>query len=131
MVHVLTTSVADGGEDDRVIKPKSVISNVQEEPRPCCAEKEFSKPPLAVIRNEIVQGCLGDNEISGSFSQGCDAGDFIWVAFGSARHVSIDIRVCFLNITSDVESVTWGLWDGETVVESNAAWYRTETTMRC
>ena len=41
-------------------------------------------------------------------------------------HVGLNIDASFLNIPSNVESVTWGLRDSEAIIEGKAGWDSSE-----
>lgn len=64
---------------------------------------------------EVAEAGLGDLErLLGSLVGG-DAGNLVGVALTLASHVSLDIITGLLDITSNVEGVTGGFGDGQTV----------------
>jgi len=55
------------------------------------------------------------------------AAELVWFTLGLAIHVCVNILSSLLDITSNIESVTRSLGNGETVVESDASGDGTET----
>lgn len=76
---------------------------------------------------EILKGGFRDLESGGGLHHGGDTADLVWVALGLTLHVGVDVVAGLLDITCDIKGVTWGLGDGETVVEGDAAGNGTES----
>ena len=79
--------------------------------------------------DEILETGLGDGELIGHL-KGLSASNFVWVALVLALHVSLNIVVGLFNIAGNIEGISGRLWDGETVVKSNACRHGTETYSR-
>jgi hypothetical protein len=104
---------------------KSTYGNIKEEPRTSCTEENLSILPGSVEGAEVSEASLGDFESLGLLL------DLTWgeVAGCSTRftlQVSIGVALSLLDITSYVEGVSWGLWDGKTVVQSTTCWHSTK-----
>lgn len=113
---------ANRSQDSRVVETNTVESNVQEEPRASRAEQDLAILPLRVVAPEVGPRSLGDLDLWCGVTHGSSTSDLIGLAFSSAGEVGLDVGAGLDNITGDIESVAGSLWDGEAVVESDAAW---------
>lgn len=53
LIHVVTLGVANGGQNDGVVEPETVESNVEEEPGASGSKQDLSVLPLRVVSPEI------------------------------------------------------------------------------
>lgn len=119
LVNVLDVArggrVANGLENSTVVQRKAVEGDIETKPRTSSSEEEQGILELAIVVAEIAEAGLGDLEALFSLLVSLGPGNLIGIALMLALHVSLDIVVGLLDITSDVESVARGLGDGKTV----------------
>lgn len=126
LVDVLSSGETDGGENDGVVERKSVVGNIKQEPGTGRTEENLAVLPLSVMTTEILPGSLWNLDLLWCL-HGCETIRWVRVAAWLAVKVRSGILIGLLNVTLDIESVAWSLWDGETVVEGDATWDGTET----
>ncbi|KAI6758858.1 hypothetical protein HG530_011098 [Fusarium avenaceum] len=85
--------------------------------------EERSVLPLAVVLEEVSEAGLWDLEVGLGTLVNLGASNLIGVTFTLAGHVSLDIFIGLLNVTSDIESITRSFGD----LKSNTSWNGTET----
>ena len=99
----------------------------KEEPRASRSEKYFAMSPLAVMANKVAPACLGRRETLSGILQDSSAADLVGVTLGSAGGISFDVLDGLLGIAGHIEGITGSLGNGETEIESNAAWHSTKS----
>lgn len=109
----------------------TIIGNIEEKPRSSCTEQNFSESPLLVMGNEVPHRSLRDSEGWGGLDHCGDTGNLIRFALSLSVKVGIGIKTGLLDITGNIESITRGFWDGETVVESDTTGDGTESAVCC
>lgn len=114
-IGVALGGVANDLEDGGVVQGETVEGNVEAEPRTSSSKQDEEVLELAVVAAEVAEAGLGDLErLLGSLVGG-DAGNLVRVALALASHVSLDVVTGLLDITGNVEGVTGGFGDGQTV----------------
>lgn len=126
LVDRVALGVADGGKDGRVVQADSVVGHVEEEPGGRRTDEHLAVPPLAVVRAEVTEGCLGDLELGSTLAHHLDTVDLVWDTFRLAAEVGLDIGAGLDDVARHIECVAGSLRDRQAVVESNAARYSTE-----
>jgi len=126
LVDRWTCSVADSSEHGRAIQPKTVEGYIQKEPWASSAQKDFPVLPLAVESEEVLPAGLGDFQSNRRFAS-LGLSHFIRLAFMLSCHVSCHVCSGFLDISGNVEGISWGFRDGKAVVESSAGWDCSDT----
>lgn len=127
IVGILLSRITNGLKDCGVVEAHTVEGDIEEEPGTCRSKKDFAVLPLTDVRKEVGPRCLGGLELRSSLAHGGHAGHFIRNTFSSARKVGLDVRTTLDDIARDVKSVSRSLRDGQTEVESNAAWHCTHS----
>lgn len=127
LVDVVSTRVANSGKNDSVVERDTVESNIEKEPRTSSSEKNLSILPLAVVAPEVGEGWLWNGEGVGVVADGLDTGNLVWNTLWLVVQVRLDVGTGLDDITGDIESVTRSLWNGKTVVKSNATWNGTHS----
>lgn len=88
----------------------------KEEPGESCANEDFEVFDLAEVAEEVGPGGSWDVKGGGGeFEHPCLL-DWVDVAVGLAPKVSLKVGICLLDIVGYVESVSWCLGDGDSVV---------------
>jgi len=127
LVDVSSTRVADSLKNDSVVEGDTVESNIEEEPRTSSSEKDLSVLPLAVVAPEVAEGTLWNGKLVGVVADGLDTGNLIWNTLWLVVEVRLDVGASLDDIARDIKGVTRSLWDGKTVVESDATWNGTHS----
>lgn len=74
--------------------------------------------PLAVVVDEVGPRSLGNFEMN---LRGLGTDYFVWFALMTTRGICFDISSSLDHVAGDIEGVSWGFRDGETIVEGDAA----------
>lgn len=127
VVDVGLRCVANLREDDGIVKTETIERDIEKEPRPSSSEKNLSEAPLSVVAVEIGPRCLGNIELSCGLHS-LNTADLINISStGSfAGKVGLGICVTPLDVTGNIESVSRGFGDGQTVVEGDASGHGAE-----
>jgi hypothetical protein len=127
-VEVATTTVADSLEDGGRVETETVESNIEEEPWHSSSEQDLAVPDLAVETEEVLEGGLGNLELSNRLLAAGDLGDLIGIALTVlARDVLLSIDGGLLDVAGNIEGVAGSLGNGEAVVEGKAGRDDTDT----
>lgn len=123
VVDVLLTGVANGLENDGVVKTKPVVGNVKHEPRASSSDKNLSVLPLGEMGPEVGQRGLGDLVLlllgSGGSSRLTKSLNIISRSVTNAASSELlSIGSTLFDITGDIKSVTGGFRNGKTEVKS-------------
>ena len=126
LVDAVALGVTNRLQDSCVIETDTVESNVKEEPRASRTEQDLSVLPLAIVLAEVAPGSLGDLHARCRVAHFVDASNLVGNALRGGREVGLDVGSGLDDITRDIEGVTWGLRDGQTVVKGNTSGHSAE-----
>lgn len=97
------------------------LTDVEEEPRACGAHKSASILPAPVMTDKITPARLG-NSFDAVVSLDLNALHLIGLSLTEALDVSLNVHIGLERVTRDIQSVTRGLRDGPTEVQSYQSW---------
>lgn len=111
LVDVLLRRVTDGQQNNGSVQTNTVVSDIQEEPRETGTDQDLSVLPGTEVSHEVLERGLRGSDLLGFNVDG---------AFSVGHLVQVGGFI-------DVERVTGGFGDGQTVVKSNTTGDTTET----
>ena len=126
-VHVTSSSIADGSQNDGVVETKTVVGNVEEEPGASGTQEDLAMLPLAVVAPEVAPAGLRRVKTGNSVGDSRSTMDLVRMTFTLALDVGFGVLTSLVDITSDIEGIARSFGDRETVVKSDTARHGTET----
>jgi hypothetical protein len=107
--------VSNDFEDSSVVQRETVESNIETEPRTSGSKEQRGILPLAVVLEEVSPASLGNFKVGLGALKVLGPRDFIGVSLTLSVHISLDVLICLLNVTGNIEGVTGSFRDGKTV----------------
>lgn len=114
-VSIATTGETNVVKNDRVVKTKTVPSDIKSEPRISSTEKDLSVAPVTKVSAEIGPGSSGRNTFNASDSNVIS----VVTSSGTTFNESGSITGTLFDLLFNIHGITGGFGNGETVVKSN------------